>query len=114
MNCESGRGAAGILAPRELARVAPPAESAARSRDRELAEDRLSVEASTPPARAPAIPPRWPRPQFRLRIQTARSPGEPPVPAARSRPPPLARTGRATGLAADHRFADHCLRASRR
>src|ERR1019366_8423734 len=114
MNCESGRGAARFAATRALAQFAPPAESAARSRDRELAEDRLSVEASTPPARAPAIPPRWPRPQFRLRIQTARAPGDPPVPAARSRPPPLARTGRATGLAAGHRFLDHCVRASRR
>src|ERR1019366_4290315 len=102
MNCESGRGAAGILAPRELARVAPPAESAARSRDRELAEDRLSVEASTPPARAPAIPPRWPRPQFRLRIQTARSPGGLPVPAARSYPPLPVRVSRATGHGANH------------
>src|ERR1039458_9859886 len=107
MNFESGRGDAAFAATRALAPFAPPAESAARSRDRELAEDRSPVEASTPPARAPAIPPRWPRPQFRLRIQTARSPGEPPVPAAQSRPPPLARTGRATGPAADHRFEDH-------
>src|ERR1019366_174615 len=103
MNFESGLTDAASAATREWAPVAAPAELAERSRDRELADQRSSAGQSLPPARVPAIPPRLPRPQFRLQIRGAMSSRELPVPAARTRPPPLARTSRATGRARNPR-----------
>src|SRR5271157_2086929 len=101
MNFESGLTDAESAATRELAPVAAPAGLAGRSRDRELADQRSSAEQSLPPARVPAIPPRWPRPQFLLQIPGAPSSRELRVPAARTRPPPLARISRAMARAAN-------------
>src|SRR6266849_581012 len=103
MSCESGLGAAVSAGIRESARLAVHAESAARSRDRELAGQRASAEQQAPPEGGRAIPPRWPRLRFRLQIRGAPWTRELLAPAARSRRPPLARAGRATVRVADHR-----------